>query len=56
MKEVILKAIEKAAATGSAQEAIKCLSVWVSYQVTVAEPNVVRYWNTLYGIKGRLVF
>lgn len=56
MKEVILKAIDKAAECKSAQEAIHHLSVWVSYQVTVAEPNVVRYWNTLYGIQGRLVF
>lgn len=57
MKKTMLEAIESAAAMGSLNRACICLSAArVSYQVTVKEPNVIRYWVTAYGIEGRLVF
>ena len=57
MKESILAAIKSASVMESLNIACICLSATgVSYQVTVAEPNVIRYWVTEYGIEGRLVF
>jgi len=57
MKELFLKSIEEASAVGSIQSASIILSATgVSYQITNAEPNVIRYWVTRYGIAGRIVF
>lgn len=57
MKKSMLEAIESASVMESLNIACICLSATgVSYQVTVAEPNVIRYWVTEYGIEGRLVF
>jgi hypothetical protein len=57
MKESFLKSIEKASAAGSIQSASIILSArGVSYQITNADPNVIRYWVTRFGIAGRIVF
>jgi hypothetical protein len=56
-KEVLLGRIAKAAAVPTLDDAAICLSAnRVSFKVTNAEPNVIQYWVTEYGIKGRLVF
>ena len=57
MKESMLAVIERASKMESLNKACICLAArGVSYQVTVKEPNVIRYWVTEYGIEGRLVF
>jgi len=56
-KEELLGRIAKAAALPTLDEAAICLSAnRVSFKVTNAEPNVIQYWVTAYGIEGRLVF
>ena len=57
MKESMLAVIERASKMESLNKACICLAArGVSYQVTVKEPNVIRYRVTEYGIEGRLVF
>jgi len=57
MKKSMLEAIEEASKMESLKRACICLSACgVSYQVTVKEPNVIRYWVTDHGIEGSLVF
>ena len=57
MKESMLAVIERASKMESLNRACICLAArGVSYQVTIKEPNVIRYWVTAHGIEGQLVF
>ena len=57
MKNLILSQIERFSKMSNMHEVLTAMSAHgINYQVTVAEPNVIRYWCTSEKIEGKLYF
>ena len=57
MKNLILSQIERFSKMSNMHDVLTAMSAHdISYQVTVAEPNVIRYWFASENIEGKLYF
>jgi len=57
MQTYFLEQIERFSKMTNMRDALTGMSACgISYQVTNAEPNVIKYWKTEYGIEGKLSF
>jgi len=57
MKNLILSQIARFSKMSNMEDVLTAMSAWgISYQVTNAEPNVIRYWYTSERIEGKLCF
>ena len=57
MKNLILSQIDRFSKMSSMNDVLTAMSAWeISYQVTNAEPNVIRYWYKSENIEGKLYF